>query len=385
MAWLVSQGEVKISSDTSAYTQARGRLSEVALRQILAQSGAQLEGQLHPETLWQGHRVKLLDGSTVQMADTSANQTEYPQPQTQKEGCGTPIAKIVVLFSLLTGAVLGVMIAPLPRAELVMARMLYHLLAPGDVVLGDRLYGTYADLAFVQARGADGVFRAHQSRTCDFQQGQALGKDDHLVLWHKPKECPKAMSAAEFASLPEQMSVRQLRYHVQVPGFRTQTVILVTTLLDAQRYTKAKLAALYNLRWQAEVNLNHLKTTLKMEFLRCKSPTMVRKDLYMHLLAYNLLRSFMLSSSQEKGINPLHLSVQSARQLLLTFLSELIHATDQQRHERYQMMFILLWEQRLPQRTHRSEPRAVKRRPKSYLRLSRPRSSYRSNQTHSTA
>jgi len=381
MAGLVSAGEVEYSSDTSAYSQARGRLPEAALGQLVRSSGAQLEQQISPQALWQGHPVKLLDGSGISMCDTSANQEAYPQVSSQKAGCGFPIAKIVVLFSLLSGAVLGVMVDSSNTAELVMARALYKLLCPNDIVLGDRLYGTYVDLVLVQAQGAHGVFRCHQSRKCEFEQGKALGKEDHLVVWHKPSKRPKGMSQEEFAALPATLLVRQLRYQGVEPGFRTQTVILVTTLLDAQRYSKAKLAELYNLRWQAEVNLKHLKTTLKMDFLRCKSPAMVRKDLYVHLLAYNLLRALMLQSSQQNGIEPLQLSVQSARQLLLSFIPQLIHADVLQRQDRYQLILILLWEQRLPQRPHRSEPRVVKRRPKSYPRMTRPRSSYRSDQT----
>lgn len=175
--------------------------------------------------------------------------------------------------------------------------------------------------------------------------------------------------------------MRQLSYQVTQAGFRTKTVTLVTTLLDAQTYSRDSLAALYRLRWQAEVNLKHLKTTLKLEFVRCKSPEMVRKDLWVHCLSYNLLRAFLFDSATAMIIPTLQLSVQSARQLLLTFMPQLIHADETQRYEYYDLMLVLLWEQRLPQRPNRVEPRVVKRRPKSYPRLTRPRSPIRSTPT----
>jgi len=374
MAWLATQADASFSSDTSAYTQARQRLPEKALEQLVRQSGRQLDEQERATERWQGHRVKVLDGSTVQMCDTVANQSEYPQPSSQTPSCGFPMAKIVVLFSLLTGAVLDVMIAPFTTSELGLARLLYQQLCPHDVVVADRFYGTYADLSMVQAQGAHAVFRLHQSRKSDLERGKRLGEADYLVLWHKPLKCPKAMSRQQFDSLPNSLWVRQLSYSVSQPGFRTKTVTLVTTLLDAQTYSKSSLAALYHLRWQVEVNLKHLKTTLKLEFVRCKSPEMVRKDLLVHLLSYNLLRSFMLKSAIETAIPILELSLQAARQLLVSFIPQLMYANDLQRDQYYDLMLVLLWEQRLPQRPNRVEPRVVKRRPKSYPRMTRPRS-----------
>lgn len=378
MAWLASQGEIAFSSDTSAYTQARQRLPEAGVEQLMQQSGQAVEAELTEAVLWQGHRVKILDGTTLQMCDTAVNQADYPQPKSQTPGCGFPMVKVLVLFSLLSGAVLDVMIAPFTTSELGLARKLYKRLSAKDVVVADRLYGTYADLSMVKAQGANAVFRAHSARKSDLQGGKPLGAGDCLVQWQKPLKCPKAMSQQQFAQLPEMLWVRQLSYQISPPGFRTKTVTLVTTLLDAQTYSKASLAQLYRLRWQAEVNLKHLKTTLKMEFIRCKSPAMVRKDILIHCLSYNLLRTFMLDSVAETTIPTLQFSMQSARQLLLTFMPQLMNAEETQRYEYYGLMTALLWEQRLPQRSNRVEPRVVKRRPKSYPRLTRPRSPIRS-------
>jgi Transposase DDE domain len=379
MAWLASQDSaIAFSSDTSGYTQARQRLPEAGIEQLLQLSGQALEEELSEARLWQGHRVKLLDGSTLQMCDTATNQAEYPQPSSQKPGCGFPMVKVLVMFSLLSGAVLEVMIAPFTASELGLARQLYARLCPNDVVVADRLYGTYADLSMVQAQGADAVFRLHAGRKSDLKRGKRLGEADVLVQWRKPSPRPKALTPEQFAQLPDVLQVRQLSYQIQQPGFRTKTVTLVTTLLDAKTYTKASLAELYGLRWHAEVNLKHLKTTLKLEFVRCKSPAMVRKDILVHCLSYNLLRTLMFDSVVATEIPSLQLSIQSARQLLVAFLPQLMNATEQQRDERYHLMLILLWEQRLPQRPNRVEPRAVKRRPKSYPRLTRPRVPIRS-------
>ena len=172
-----------------------------------------------------------------------------------------------------------------------MARQLYQMLKPGDVALADRAYGTYADLVLVQAMGADAIFRKHHRRNSDFRKGKRLGVGDHIVRWDKPQKRPRHMSEAEFAALPERVKVREVHCLIREPGFRTKEVIVVTTLLDPKRYPKSKLAELYRRRWEAEVDLKHVKTTLGMEMLRGKSPEMVRKEIYMHLLAYNLLRT----------------------------------------------------------------------------------------------
>lgn len=384
MAWLASQGTITISSDTSAYTQARQRLPEAGIEHLMQQSGQALEAELTEAVLWQGHRVKMLDGTTLQMCDTAANQAEYPQPQSQAPGCGFPMVKVLVLFSLLSGAVLEVMIAPFTTSELGLARLLlYQRLSVNDVVVADRLYGTDADLSMVKAQGAHAVFRAHPSRKSDLNRSKRLGEADDLVQWQKPLKRPTAMSEQQFAQLPGVLWVRQLSYQINQPGFRTKTVTLVTTLLNAQTYSKASLAALYRLRWQAEVNLKHLKTTLKLEFVRCKSPAMVRKDIFVHCLGYNLLRSLILDSVAETAIPTLQMSMQASRQVLLTFMPQLMSAEEVQRYEYYGLIMVLLWEQRLPQRPNRVEPRVVKRRPKCYSRLTRPRSPIRSTPIHS--
>ncbi|NET52085.1 MAG: IS4 family transposase [Merismopedia sp. SIO2A8] len=227
-----------------------------------------------PEHLWCGRRVKVCDGSSVTLSDTPANQHAYPQPSNQAPGCGFPMMKILVVFSLATGALLEVLTAPLNTMDVTLVRLLYAHLTPEDVILADRAFGTYVDLALIAQHKADGVFRKHHARKSDFRKGKKLGIGDPIVTWTRPKRCAAGMSLDEFRSIPEQLTVREVHVLVQQPGFRSREIIIVTTLLDTTLYTRAKLAQLYLLRWQVEVNLKHLKTTLGMEFLAVKTPEM---------------------------------------------------------------------------------------------------------------
>lgn len=276
VAWLAEAGEPIPSTDTGGYTKARIRLPEGLLKRLLGKTAQRLEEQAEPQDLWCGRHVRICDGSSVLMSDTKANQAVYPQHSNQAKGCGFPIAKIVVVFSLATGAVMDVLIATLKTSEVVLARQLYHHLLPGDVLLADRALGSYVDLVLVQSQQADAVFRKHQSRKSDFRCGKKLGIGDHIVTWHKPKRCPNGMKALEFATLPDQVQVREVHLLIRQKGFRPKEIILVTTLVDSKIYTKAKVAQLYKLRWEVEVNLRHVKTTLGMEMLRGKTPAMVR-------------------------------------------------------------------------------------------------------------
>jgi hypothetical protein len=253
ISWLADVGETVPSPNTGGYSQARQRLPAVVFKRLFHYTGEKMEAQVLPETLWCGRTVKLMDGSNVSMPDTAANQAAYPQHSNQAEGCGFPIAKLMVMFSLTTGAAIGVLIESFKTSELVLARNMYSLLKAMDVVLADRAFGNYVDLVWVKALEADAVFRCHQGRKSDFQQGKRLGEDDHIVQWFKPKQCPKHMEPQAFAQLPASVEVRQVRFRIEQPGFRTQTVIVVTTLLDANAFPKVEIAKLYRLRWSVEI------------------------------------------------------------------------------------------------------------------------------------
>ena len=373
-AWLVSDGAEPPSEDTGGYAKARQRLPERVLERLFYQTGEKLEAQVQTPDRWCGRIVKMLDGSSVVMSDTASNQTDYPQHSNQKSGCGFPIAKIVVMFSLSTAAAIGIRIAALNTGEVTLARSLYESLDPGDVALGDRAYGTYADLALVRQKGADGVFRKHQSRKGDFKRGKRLGKGDYLTTWSRPARRPKALSPAEFESLPTTMKVREVHFSVHQKGWRTKSVIVVTTLLAPKAYPKAKLADLYGLRWQAEVNLDHIKTTLGMEMLFGKTPAMVRKEIYVHLMAYNLLRTLMWKAGKQHDVPPLRLSVQGVRQSFNQFCPLLAEAGRIRQQPLYQALLSLTAESIVPLRPGRSEPRKRKRRPKAFPLMNKSRS-----------
>ena len=227
----------------------------------------------------------------------------------------------------------------------------------------------------MRSQGADAVFRKHHARHCDFRRGKKLGIGDHIVQWQRPARCPPSMSLSDFEALPESIEVREVHLLIQQPGFRPKEIILVTTLLDPKHYSKAKLAELYQLRWQAtEVNLKHLKTTLKMEMIAAKTPEMVQKDIYMHLLAYNLLRTLMWQSVQSTAVSPLRLSLQQTRQQFNHFRPQFAMATGQQRRQFYTTLLKVISTLLVPLRPNRVEPRVVKRRPKPFPRMQQPRS-----------
>ena len=375
IAWLAVAGEAVPSADTGAYSKARKRLPLGVLKPLLQQTATALESEVKPEQWWCGRRVKAYDGTSILMSDTPANQKVYPQHSNQKAGCGFPLAKLVVWFCGTTGAVLEVAIAAFNTSEWKLARQLYAMLQPEDVVVADSAYGTYGDLALVHSANADAVFRKHHARKCDFRRGKKLGIGDHIVQWQRPLQCPQSMSLAEFEALPLSIEVREVHLLIQKPGFRPKEMILVTTLVDPKRYPKVKLAQLYQLRWQATVvNLRHLKTTLKMEMIAAKTPEMVQKEIWVHLLTYNLLRTLMWQSAQPAQVSPLRISLQGTRQQFNQFRPILVQASDKNRRRLYTTLLEVIRDQLVPLRPNRVEPRVVKRRAKPFPRMQQPRS-----------
>ncbi len=367
------EGIPEPSLNTGAYAKARKRLPEKVLQSLFEHTGAALSAEASPEQLWQGRPVKLLDGSNVVMADTASNQSAYPQHSNQKAGCGFPIAKLVVIFSLTTAAAIGVKIATFKTSEITLARSWYGTLDARDVVLADRAYGSYVDLAWVQQQGADGVFRKHQSRHSDFRRGQRLGSQDHIVTWKRPTRRPNGMDKHDFDALPKTLKVREVGFSVRRPGWRTKSVTVVTTLLDPKAYPKSKLAELYGLRWQAEINLDHIKTALGMEMLQAQSPEMVRKEIYVHLMAYNLLRYVMWQAASQTGKEALRLSVQGARQSFNQFRSQLAEAGRVRLPRYLKKLLTMIAQTTVPHRPNRYEPRERKRRPKAFPLMTEPR------------
>lgn len=376
LAYRIAQGLAACSSETGAYCQARKRLPEGVLARLTRTTGRQLHEREQPTAWrWLGRPVKVGDATTVSMPDTPANQAAFPQPKTQKPGVGFPLARLMVIFSLAVGTALDAAMGSFKgkgTGELSLFRQLRDTLQPGDVFLGDRAYCAYADLAWMRAHGIDAVVRLHQHRHADFRRGQRLGPNDHLVTWTKPPR-PRGVDRDTYRQWPDTLTLREVRVLVTQAGFRTQEIILVTTLLDADAVSVKDLADLYRARWQAELDLRSLKRTLQLDVLRCKSPALVRKEIWAHLLAYNLIRGVMADAAEKHGVLPAQLSFAAAWQTLAAFAPYLaLPAITLE--EVYDHLLDALARHRVGDRPDRYEPRVKKRRPKAYPFMQVPRS-----------
>jgi len=377
IAWRLARGLRACSAATGAYCTAREDLPEDACYQLVRDTGRQVDEEAPPAWSWLGHRVLDVDGSTYTMPDTAENQAEYPQAPSQKRGCGFPIARIVVVFSLAVGTVLEAALAKYQgklTGENSLFRTLHSLLQAGDVVLADRYFSGWFDLALIQRRGAHVVVRKHQLRATDFRTGQRLGKDDQLVCWEKPQR-PKWMSEEEYAELPDSLTLREVRVRVTQKGFRTQSLVVVTTLLDAKKYLAGEIAKLYRRRWQAELNLRSLKIVLQMDHLRCKTPHRVRNEFYMHLIAYNLIRRVMAAAAARAGVEPWTVSFKGTLQSLGRLLPLLGGSLSTETW--CDALLNAIATHAVGNRPDRVEPRVKKRRPKPYRKMTKPRQEYK--------
>jgi len=366
----------------SAYCQARALLPLAVFQAVLQNLVKALIPDTQAEGLWRGHRTLLIDGSAFSMPDTPELQNEFGQSGAQKPGCGFPVAKILALFHAGTGVLLRVVAAPLRSHEMARASGIHPVLKPGDVLVADRGFCSFAHLAKLFGAGVHAVFRMHQKQIVDFtpHRGHAspgakkarkglprsrwlrgLGTLDQVVEWFKPEVRPEWMTAEEYAALPETLIVRELRYEVGRRGFRTRTVTLVTTLLDAEVYPLDALAALYGVRWRVELNLRHLKQTMKMDVLKCKTVEGVLKELTVYAIVYNLVCVVMVEAARRQRVAVERISFVDAMRWLVQAkpgdeLPELVVN---------------------PERPNRVEPRVRKRRPKQYDLMTKPRSELR--------
>ena len=374
---ILFDSEEKLPSDnTGAYCKARKRLSLSFIIRLLHKTGKTIHQKASDGFLWCNRHVLLVDGSTFSMYDTPANQQEYPQAKNQHKYHGFPVARILGIFCLATGAVIDAAIGSLCVSEISLFRMLYSHLNPGDVALGDKLFGSYGDIALLSQRGIDSVFRMHPLRKTDFRKGKRLGSNyDHLVTWKRPRKGTLHLEPELYAKLPETMLVREIRYFIHIKGFRTRKVTLVTTLLDHHIYTYELLAELYGLRWQVEIDLRHLKTTMHMEHIHSKTPEMVRKEFYIHLLAYNLIRATLWESGIKHNVHPLRLSYKGAIQHVLNFVPILAIMKD--RDFVYDIMLTIISQGKLLERPFRVEPRMVRSKKRQFPRMTRPRQEIR--------
>jgi hypothetical protein len=378
IAHRVAQGQTPCSAQTGAYCQARKRLPEEFFSEVALQTGRSLESSVAPEWRWKNRRVYVYDGSTVQMPDTPENQSEYPQNAAQKPGLGFPIARLAVVFSLACGAILELGIcryAGKGQSELGLLRTLMNIFRPGDVMLGDRLMCAWTEMVMLQQRGVDSICRFTSHRKHDFRKGIRFGEGDHLVLWIKPQK-PRSIERETYAALPWAMLIRECRVRVARPGFRTKILVIATTLLDPDVYTKEDLAELYRARWNAEVDIRSLKETLQMDYLRCKTPELARKEIWTHVLAYNLIRTIMAQAAAKQSVAPRTLSFKGAVQTLQAF-QPVIALQGQRdvacRRNLFSRLLDAVAAHRVGNRPGRFEPRRLKRRKKRYDLLTLPR------------
>lgn len=380
LAYRAAEGLPDCSDDTGAYCRARARLPEELPHQLVRQTGRAEMEKADKQWLWKGRRVKVVDGTGLSMPDTPENQKGYPQPAEIEPGVGFPLLRLVVVFCLSVGTVLDAAMAKWSgkgTGEVSLFRQLDDVLDPGDVLLGDRLYADFWDVARALARGADVVMRRHAGRKAVKFRGRGDGTGSRREGWRKPAR-PSWMTPEEYESYPEWLKIRVLRVVVRVRGFRTQSLVLVTTLLDGQTYSCDDLAELYRRRWQAELNLRSLKTILQMDILRGKSPDIVRKEVWLHLLAYNVVRRLMVQAAAQVGVRPDQLSFTGALHALNAFLPRLQGArTEAEAQRLWSRLLRLIGRRRVGDRPDRYEPRKVKRRPKNYARLTVPRAEER--------
>jgi len=376
-AWRTTCGLKPCSAETSAYCIARDALPEKVCHELVRRTGRDVENQAPAEWLWRGRRVRVVDGSTITMPDSPENQAEYPQQRSQRPGCGLPIARILVIFSLSVGTVVDAAISKYrgkQTGENSLFRTLHDTLSAGDVALADRYFSGWFDIGILAQRGVEMVVRKHQRRATDFRTGQRLGKNDHGVHLPKPQR-PTWLSPAEYAALPAELVLREVRVRVKQRGFRTKTLVVVTTLVDAEAFPADEIAELYRRRWQAELHLRSLKVVLQMDHLRCKTPHRVRNEFHMHLLAYNLLRRVMALAAAETRVPPWQISFKGTLQSLNNFLPLL--GSCMPLEAGCQALLELVASHVVGNRPDRYEPRRIKRRPKPHKLMQRPRHEYK--------
>jgi putative transposase len=378
---LVFLGRKSCSENTGAYCRARAKLPVPVLERLVLDLADDCEDKLPTSWLWNGRHVHVADGTTLSMPDTTDNQEEYPQPNSQKPGLGFPLTRLVVLFSLASAMIQGMALGPYAgkeTGETALLRELLGRLLPGDVLLGDRYFCSYFMIALLKERGIDVVTRLHQQREADFRRGRRLGAGDHLVTWTRPQR-PTWMDQETYDRMPETMEVRELQVQVAEAGCRVESLVVVTTLTDADTYTKDDVAELYHKRWLVELDIRALKTTLGIAILRCKTPEMVRREIWVALLAYNLIRLTMLQAARqadptgELGRSPRQLSFTAAVQKIAASWAPLAYTRGTLVVLLVQVQLEHISKQIIGDRPGRVEPRAVKRRPKPHKLLTKPR------------
>ena len=371
----LARGLALVSESTSAYCQARQRLPLDLIKDLAGETGRLLEITCPKSWLWHGHHVKLIDGSTLSMPDTPANQAAWPQHGQQDEGVGFPIMRIVGMLSLASGACLGLSYGPYQGKETgehALCRQLLPLIDVNDIVLADRYYCSYFLIAQLLAQNAHLITRLHGARDYDFRRGQWLGEGDHIVELIKPPR-PKWMDQETYDRIPKTLKLREMKSgHKDSDG---DEVIVVTTLLEPDHYPLSEVLAAYRLRWNVELDLRALKSVMGMDILSFKTPDMIEKEIWTYILSYNLIRQLVCQAAERRDLEPRRISFSAAISAFQLYVPLIIHAESPEFAQRmYNGMIDDISRHIIPHRPGRSEPKAVKRRPKAYPRLTKPRS-----------
>jgi len=372
IAHRAASGASVCSPNTASYCNARSRLVTGVLSTLAKRTAQQLQAGAADEWKWNGRDVYIADGSHVSMPDTAENQEAYPQPPTQQPGLGFPLARITVLLSLATGACHDLAMAPYEgkgTGETTLLRAMYNALKSGDVILADALFDNYFLVCDLRARGIDIVARAQYQRVGS--QVVESRPDGDNILWQRPNK-PRGMTGEQYRRYPKSMLMRQVAVDARDRNNRAEQFHVVTTILDAS-IDGGQFGDLYERRWEGEVDIRSIKATMQMDILRCKTPEMVHKEIWAHLLAYNLLRTAMAVAANENDIEPRQVSFKGAKQALTAFAPKIEAAPPEGRAALIDAMLATMAYHRVGNRPGRWEPRARKRRPKPGARLTQPR------------
>jgi hypothetical protein len=373
LAHRAASGLEPCSPNPASYCNARSRLPTAVLRALATSTAQQLQETLPEAWKWHGRSVFIADGSHVSMPDTPENQAAYPQVYNQQPGIGFPLARLTVLLSLASGACCDLAVAPYAgkgTGETTLLRQMYPSLRPGDVVLADALFDNYFVFCELRQLGIDVVARVQAERVGSTTL-QSRPDGDDVILWQRPNK-PRGMSGEKYRSYPQSLTVRQVSVDARDKNNRAEQFKVVTTILDAS-IGGAQIGGLYERRWEGEVDIRSIKSTMKMDVLRCKSPEMVEKEIWAHLLAYNLLRTVMAVAASESKVEPRKISFKGAKQTLSAFAPKLEAARPEQRAGLVEAMILAVGYHRVGSRPGRWEPRAWKRRAKPTRRLGHPR------------
>jgi putative transposase len=374
-AYLLQTGQHPPCGDTGDYCRARAKLKLAAVQRLVRESGGHLEQEVDRSWLWKGLHAKLVDGFTFTMPDTPANQAAFPQNRAQRPGVGLPIARACIVLSLATACACNLAVGPYEgkeTGESALLRQLLETFAPHDVAVFDRYYCSYMTLALLSLRGVHVCARRFERRRSDFRRGRRLGPGDHLITWTRPKR-PPWMSPEQYAQIPETLTLREVQFQVSVPGYRVKTLTVITTLTDPTAYSRADIADLYGFRWNAELDIRQIKQTLHLDHVRCKTPEMVRRELWVTLLAYNLIRKVIATAAAAHHKQPRQLGFTLACQSILASWMLLATGACPQAPALHQLLLARIAAHEVANRPGRIEPRVLKRRRHRYPLMQRPR------------